>query len=133
MVESAGGVTRGKGGAQLPGHRITLGAVKYCGGRRMIVEAQKVPTVSQALSSIQCICFRKTSGSNMGAPNLLLAPGAIYPRYAPISQKISSVNKLIHSHSCCKTRMQTNCELKNCTGNSPETGFSFSFWRFEKS
>jgi len=23
------------------------------------------------------ICFRKTSGSNRGAPNLLLAPGAI--------------------------------------------------------
>jgi len=27
-------------------------------------------------SSIQYICFRKTSGSKMGAPNLLLAPGA---------------------------------------------------------
>jgi len=32
---------------------------------------------SQAFLSIQYICFRKTSGSNMGAPNLLLAPGAI--------------------------------------------------------
>jgi len=37
----------------------------------------------QALSSIQYICFRKTSGSNMGAPNLLLAPDAIEPRYDP--------------------------------------------------
>jgi len=37
----------------------------------------------QVLSSIQYICFRKTSISNMGSPNLLLAPGAIWPRYAP--------------------------------------------------
>ena len=37
---------------------------------------------SRLLSSIQCICFQKTSGSNMGAPNLILAPGAISPRYA---------------------------------------------------
>jgi len=42
-----------------------------CGGHR------KVPTMSHVLSSIQYICFRKTSGSNMGTPNLLLAPGAI--------------------------------------------------------
>ena len=38
-----------------------------CGGGR------KVPTMSQILSSIEYICFRKTSGSNMWAPNLLLA------------------------------------------------------------
>jgi len=37
----------------------------------------------QVLSSIQYICFRKTSVLNIGAPNLLLGPGAIYPRYAP--------------------------------------------------
>jgi len=37
----------------------------------------KVPTMSQILSSVQYICFRKTSGSNMGPPNLLLGPGAI--------------------------------------------------------
>ena len=28
--------------------------------------------------------------------------------------------------------MQTNCRLKNYTGNSPETDFSFSFWRLVK-
>jgi len=33
-------------------------------------ERCQVPTMSQALSSTQCICFRKTSSSNMGAPNL---------------------------------------------------------------
>jgi len=38
---------------------------------------RKVSTMSQVLSSIQYICFQKTSGSNMGAPNLLLIPGAI--------------------------------------------------------
>ena len=42
---------------------------------------RKVPTMSQALSSIQCICFRKISGSNIGASNLLLALGAVWPRY----------------------------------------------------
>jgi len=34
---------------------------------------RKVPTISQVLSSMQYICFRKTSGSNIWAPNLLLA------------------------------------------------------------
>jgi len=51
------GVARGK---QFPGRRITAG------GRR------KVPTMSQVFSSIHRICFRKTSGSNTGAPNVLL-------------------------------------------------------------
>ena len=36
--------------------------------------------IATVLSSIQWICFRKNSGSNMRAPNLLLAPGAILPR-----------------------------------------------------
>ena len=53
------------GGAKFPGRRMTA-------GRR-----RKVPTMSQVLFSIQYICFRKISGSNMGAPNLLLAPGAV--------------------------------------------------------
>jgi len=39
--------------------------------------------MSQVLLSIQYIRFRKISGSTMGAPNLLLAPGAIQRRYAP--------------------------------------------------
>jgi len=30
--------------------------------------------MSQVLSSIQYICFGKTSGSNIGAPNLLIIP-----------------------------------------------------------
>jgi len=43
----------------------------HCRGRR------KVPIMSQLFSSWQYICFRKTSDSNMGAVNLLLAPGTI--------------------------------------------------------
>jgi len=52
-------------------------ASNHYGGAESVRGPQKVPKMSQVLSSIQYICFRKTSGSNMGAPNLLLAPGAI--------------------------------------------------------
>jgi len=45
-------------------------APNHCGG-------QKFTTMSQALFSKQYICYRKTSGSNMGAPNLFLALLAI--------------------------------------------------------
>ena len=38
---------------------------------------REVPTILQVSSLVQYICFRKNSGSNMGAPNLLLAPGVI--------------------------------------------------------
>ena len=47
------------------------GAKAQCPGRR------KVPTMSQVLSSAQYICSRNSLGSNMGAQNLFLAPGAI--------------------------------------------------------
>jgi len=46
-------------------------APDYCGGRR------KVPKMSQVLSSIEYTYFRKSLGSNMEAPNLLLALGPI--------------------------------------------------------
>ena len=49
-------------------------------GAKSLWERRKVPTLSQVLSSMQYICFRKTSGSNTGVPNLpnlLLVPGAI--------------------------------------------------------
>jgi len=45
-------------------------------GRRITMEAPKSPNNVTSIS-VQYICFRKTSGSNMGAPNLLLAPRAI--------------------------------------------------------
>jgi len=46
-------------------------------GAESLLGLRKVLTMSQVLFSIQYICFRNTSGSNMGAPNLFLAPGAI--------------------------------------------------------
>ena len=58
------------------GGKISRAPIR-CGERR------KVPKMSQVLSSIQYIYFRKTSGSNTGSPNLLLVPGATYPRYDP--------------------------------------------------
>ena len=51
-------------GETMPGRRIT-------GGRR------KVATVSQVFSSMQYLYSKNSLGSNMAAPNLFLAPGAI--------------------------------------------------------
>jgi len=62
---------RGQGGHNSPGAESLPGSSNDCGGRR------KVTTMSQVLSSIQYIYFLKTSNSNMEAPNMLLAPGAI--------------------------------------------------------
>ena len=51
-------------------------APNHCGGE-WLRAVLKSPAMSQALSSMQYICFRKISGSNTGAPNLLLVPGGI--------------------------------------------------------
>jgi len=64
-------VTREARGKQFQSAKSLRGALNDCGGRR------KFPTMSQVLSSIQYICFRKTSGSNTRAPKLLFAPGTI--------------------------------------------------------
>jgi len=56
----------GGGGGTIPWRRITAG------------------DAGKSQQSHKYFCFRKTSGSNMGSPNLLLAPGAIYPRYTPV-------------------------------------------------
>ena len=67
------GVTRG---ARFPGRRFTVWSRNDCRGRRI------VPTMSQYFLHYSEDYFQNTSGSNMGAPNLLFAPGAIQPRYA---------------------------------------------------
>jgi len=64
--DEAKGVTRGSGGATARatsqcGAKSLLGVPNGCGWGR-----EKVPKMSQALCSIQCICFRKTWVSNMG-------------------------------------------------------------------
>jgi len=63
LLHKTSDVTRGQG-AQFPGRGITAGG-------------QKVPISHKYFFSKQHICFRKTSGTNMGAANLFLAPGAI--------------------------------------------------------
>jgi len=49
----------------------SLGGTESLRGRR------KITTMSQVLSLIQYICSQKSLSSNMGAPNLLLALGAV--------------------------------------------------------
>jgi len=71
MPPAMQGRNEGAMGHKFPGAKSLWGAPNHCGWRH------KVPTMSQIPSSIQYICFRKISGSNMGAPNLLLAPGTI--------------------------------------------------------
>jgi len=61
------GVTRG---AQIPRLRVTMGPPNPGG-------AEKSKNVNLVLSSMHYIFFPTTSVSNMGAPNLLLAPCAI--------------------------------------------------------
>jgi len=70
-VAACGNQGRNDGGqgAQFPGPRITMRAMNDCG-------APKSPS-NVTRTSVQNICLRKTSGSNTGAPNLPLGPGAI--------------------------------------------------------
>jgi len=68
------GVARGHnypGAESLWGLQITTGPPNDCGWRR------KVLTMPHVHSSMQQVSLRKISGSNMGTPNLLLAPCAI--------------------------------------------------------
>ena len=52
-------------GPQLPGRQITMRAPNDCGVPKSPKNVER--------TSVQYICFRKTSGSNTVAPNLLLA------------------------------------------------------------
>ena len=71
ICASTGHNEGGKGGHSSLGVESLWGVLNDYGWHR------KVPTTSQAVSAIQHICFRKTSGSNIGAPHLLLTPGTI--------------------------------------------------------
>jgi len=52
-------------------------APNHCGRCRMAVGEWKSPNNVIKISSMQYIHFQKTTGLNLGAPNLLLASGAI--------------------------------------------------------
>ena len=75
-----------------------MGAPNHCRGRR------KAPTVlSQVLSSIQYICFRKTSGSNIGrqtcflpwAPSNVVTPLASFYDASELIKVLCDVTKHI--------------------------------------
>jgi len=121
------GVTKGQGDA-ISGHRIS-------GGAEWLRWPQKIPTMSHVHYSIQYIGFRKTSGSKLGALNLLLGTGTIYLD-TPLSiwRLVPSRNPSTHFYvaqlrwrrnSMHYKAMQTNCRHTNFTGDSPETVFSF--------
>ena len=63
------GRNAGGQGAQFPGRQITRRAPNDC-------EAPKSHS-NVTRTSMKCICCRKTSGSNIEAPNLLLGPAVI--------------------------------------------------------
>jgi len=65
------GRNEGGQGGQIPGRRITMGTLNHRKGRR------KVPKIAQILFPVQQICFRKSTGSNMGRQTCFFAPGAI--------------------------------------------------------
>jgi len=72
ILVCAGAWRGGARGAQFPGCLITMGAPNHCGRRQITADRRRVPKMSQILSSIQFICFRKTSGSNMGQQTCFL-------------------------------------------------------------
>ena len=71
------GVTRGPRGRNSPGTESLWGRQITAGGAEWLRGRRKFPTMAQVLLSIQYTCFRKTSFSNFGGPNLLLVPAAI--------------------------------------------------------
>jgi len=79
-VRSNQGRNDGGQGAQFPGRRMTMRAPNDWG-------ALKSPSYVTRTSG-QYICFWKTSGPNIRAPNLLLGPGAILLRCTPNSNSI---------------------------------------------
>jgi len=108
-------------GAQLPGPRITLGALNDCG-------APKNPNnVTRTFFNTVHFLPEDLRFENGGA-KLASCPERHLASLRPC-QSGDSFREETHP----LTFMLQNCGLTNCTGNSPETGFSFSVWRFVKS
>jgi len=87
----------------LCGRQITAGR----GGRR------KVPTMSKYF--LQCSTFTSENlRFEHGAPNLFLAPGGIWPRYAPEQWLLISISGLIASIATSKSREGLGFEAIFC-------------------
>jgi len=87
--------------------------------------------MSQVNFQIQYICFRKTSGSNMGAPNLLLAPGAIQPRYTPDYQQLLRFRPEAQWHrrmTCENTRGKRKTTTYSATARGCFTSSTEACW-----
>jgi len=72
---------------------------------------RKVPTISQVLPSVRYICFRKISGSNMGASNLfLLRPPSklVTPLWTTLQKSVSTCQIL---KKLCGTRFHVTKDL----------------------
>jgi len=86
------GCNEGKRGAITPAPNHSGGA-EICGGAEWLLGRQKIPTMSHVHSSIQYICFRKTSGSIWGrqtcyltrAPSNLVTPLAVIQNSSALS------------------------------------------------
>jgi len=79
----------------------------------MTMKSAEKSQLSQALSSIQYICFRKALGSNMGAPNLFLDPGVIYPRWRHLSSLrpcLACKSNQCESVQCCTEQRRSICQ-----------------------
>ena len=87
------GVTRGAMGGAIPR------APNHYWGAESLPRAPKVPTMSQVLSSIQYICFRKSSGSNMVAAGrqTCFLPRAPFNLVTPLPAWCSNFGKLPNS------------------------------------
>jgi len=64
-------------GARFPGCRVTMGAPNHCGGAEWLRRVPKSPNNLTSTSFIKVPLLRKNLSFNMGAPNLLLASGAV--------------------------------------------------------
>jgi len=79
----------GKGGT-MPGRRITMGAPNHCG---VAEKSQNViNTFFKVFSSIQNICFRKTSVSNTGGAKLVSCPRASFSLVASLGVVVLTTN-----------------------------------------
>jgi len=92
------------------------------GGRR------KVLTMSHVHSSIQVHLLPEDLWFENGGAKLSSYPGRHLTSLRPCQ-----TGDYFRQETHPLTFMLQNCGLTNCTVNSPETSFSFSFWRLVKS
>jgi len=115
----------GAGAIALVAHPL----IRPCWGRRMIAGHEKVTTMSQAPSSIQYICFRKASGSNMGAPAcFLLRTPFILVTPLSIRRLVPSRNSFTHFY-VAKLRCRQTADSRTALATALKLVSRFQFGR----